>query len=122
MPGNATDPAMLSRYVNSSIQAEHQKVLWEYNVDLTANQSDYFILSEIAAGFDHALSVSNFRNFDKSTIIGDLSKVGIAVGGEALRTGMKALGVIGQVGAVRLFSVSSTNGPLTDTTLSLIHI
>jgi len=114
LPGNATDPAMLSRYVNSSTQTENQRVLWEYNVDLTAGRSDYFILSEIASGFEQALSTSKFRNFDKNRIVSDLSRVGIAVGGEALRTGMKALGVIGQVGAVRLFSPSRDDAPLRD--------
>lgn len=114
LPGNSTDPAMLSRYVNSSVGSENQRVLWEYNVDLTASRSDYFILSEIALGFKQALSTSNFRNFNENQIIADLSKVGIAVGGEALRTGMKALGVVGQVGAVRLFISNDDNAPLRD--------
>ena len=50
LPGNVTNPAMLSHYVNANIQGENQKVLWEYDVDLTSNRSDYYILSETSAG------------------------------------------------------------------------
>ena len=113
LPSNSIDPAILSHHINSTDHGrDHQRVLWEYQVDLAASQSDYFILSEIAQGFEQAIATSIFKNFDKQAIIRDLSKVGVAIGGESLRTGMKALGVLGQVGAIRLFSSENGNGPL----------
>ena len=119
LPGGTFDPSVLSNFVNASNNQESQKVLWEYNVDLTEPNSEYFILSEVAKGFDQSISISDFRSFDKKKLISDLSKVGIAIGGEALRSGTKALGVLGQVAAVRLFDKTSILSPLRDSELEV---
>ncbi|MDB9788950.1 hypothetical protein OAB86_00465 [Gammaproteobacteria bacterium] len=122
LPGGNFDPSVLSDFVNSSNQSENQKVLWEYNVDLASPNSEYFILSEVAEGFDQALKSSRFKDSDKQKLISDLSKVGVAIGGEALRSGTKALGVLGQIAAVRMFDNTSALSPLTtdDLTVGLI--
>lgn len=112
LPGGMFDPSVLSDFVNSSNNSENQKVLWEYNVDLASPNSEYFILSEVAEGFDQALQSSRFKDSNKRKLISDLSKVGVAIGGEALRSGTKALGVLGQIAAVRLFDNTSILSPL----------
>ena len=112
MPGGRFDPAVLSSIVNNSNLGNSQKVLWDYNADLTQPDSEFFIISEVADGFDIALSNSDFSRIDKTELIKDLGRIGIAIGGEALRNGSNALGVLGQAGAVWMFSADVVDSPL----------
>ena len=112
MPGGRFDPAVLSSIVNNSNLDSSQKVLWDYNADLTQPDSEFFIISEVADGFDIALSNSDFSRIDKTELIKDLGRIGIAIGGEALRNGSNALGVLGQAGAVWMFSADAVDSPL----------
>jgi hypothetical protein len=115
IPGQNADPAGFIQYAEDSWSSptDSQKVLWEYNIDVQGDQAEYFILSEIPRGFRHALQ-STSLSYEVSEIIHDLSSIGIAVGAEALQTGAKSLGVVGQVGAARLLtdSLSNSNSPL----------
>ena len=112
IPGNVANPAMLSHYVNSEGDLGTQKVLWDYKVDLTSRDSDCYTLSDIADGLAPAISTTIFKDFDTKKIVRDLSIVGIAIGGESLKSGTKALGIIGQIGAVRMFSSDTEMVPL----------
>lgn len=105
IPGQSLDPAILVKYVNDSISKSiNERALWDYSVSIDCQANSYFILSMIPRGFQ--VIVNNI--FDQGDIAGqfivELGKIGIAIGGEALKSGRRALGIVGLVGAVRLLT------------------
>lgn len=104
LPGNEIDPAVLVQYVKNGIERDQQvRALWDYKKDILANSSSYFVLSTIPKSFSVAVN-GFFGNTDIAReLILELGNIGIAIGGEALKSGRHALGVIGLAGAVRLF-------------------
>jgi len=118
VPGASIDPAILVQYVRdgSSNRQLRERALWDYKIDLAGKANSFYILSAIPPEFQ--VAVNGFFE-TKEDIAGqfivDLGKIGIAIGGEALKTGRHALGVIGLVGAVRLLSGKTSDGssPLT---------
>ncbi len=110
IPGQSIDPAILVKYVRDGADRLVQdRALWDYSLDLAGRLSSFYILSTIPRGFQ--LAVDGFFNKDDIAreFIVELGNIGIAIGGEALKSGRHALGIIGLVGAVRLF-VGQTNG------------
>lgn len=110
IPGYSIDPAILVKYVRDGAdRAIQERALWDYKLDVTGRESSYFVLSTIPKGFQ--IAVNGF--FGREDIAGDfiveLGRIGIAIGGEALRSGRHALGIIGLIGAVRLL-VGMTSG------------
>lgn len=111
IPGYSIDPAILVKYVRDGTdRAIEERALWDYKVDVTGRDSSHFVLSTIPRGFQ--IAVNGF--FDRDDIAGDfiveLGKIGVAIGGEALRSGRHALGIIGLIGAVRLLVGETSDG------------
>jgi len=108
IPGQSLDPAILVKYVHDSARrSSSERALWDYKVELGGQNSSFFILSTIPRSFQ--VSVNGFfgREDIASKFIVELGKIGIAIGGEALKSGRRALGIIGIVGAVRLLTGSN---------------
>jgi DNA phosphorothioation-dependent restriction protein DptH len=115
IPGRSIDPAILVKYVRDGAdRAIQERALWDYKLDVAGQANSFFILSTIPRGFQ--VAVNGF--FDREDIAGgfivELGRIGIAIGGEALKSGRHALGIIGLVGAVRLLveKVGSVSAPL----------
>ena len=111
IPGSSLDPAILVTYVHESVtKPDEERALWDYNLDVTGQAKSFFILSSIPKGFE--IAVNGF--FKKSQIaekfIVELGEIGIAIGGEALKSGRHALGIIGLVGAVRMLTGKTAGG------------
>lgn len=106
IPGDQIDPAVLIQYVRLGFQTGQARVLWDYNMSLTGAANSYFVLSQVPSGVMAALNGSAvLQGKDEAKkIIQELAEIGVAVGGESLRSGSKALGVIGLSAATRLFS------------------
>lgn len=109
-PGGGIDPAIFVKYVRDGASRSLQdRALWDYKVDIGNSQNTYYILSTIPKGF--SVFVNGF--FGKSNLasmfIEELGTLGIAIGGETLKSGRHALGVIGLVGAIRLFNGTGGN-------------
>jgi DNA phosphorothioation-dependent restriction protein DptH len=106
VPGAQLDPAALVKYVRNAYDNDiEQRALWDYNVDFTKGYRTYYVLSRVPAGFRTTLLGSPvLAGRDMSTdFLRELGEVGVAIGSEAMRSGNHALGVIGIVGAIRLF-------------------
>jgi len=102
-PGINLDPAILVKYVRDGCgRAMEERALWDYKFDITEAKNTYYVLSTISRGF--SIAVNGF--FDQEGVakkfIGELGAIGIAIGGEALKSGRHALGIIGLVGTIRL--------------------
>ena len=111
IPGYAVDPAILVKYVRDGADRSIQeRALWDYKLDITGSENSYFILSTIPKGFQVAVNGFFGRDDIASGFIVELGKIGIAIGGEALRSGRHALGIIGLIGAVRLLVGKIDNG------------
>lgn len=111
IPGQALDPAILVKYVcNSASRSPIERALWDYKVGLSGHMSSFYILSTIPRSFQ--VTVNGFFHEEDiaSEFILELGKIGIAIGGEALKTGRRALGIIGLVGAVRLLAGDYLSG------------
>lgn len=111
IPGPSLDPAILVKYVRDGFdRASQERALWDYKLDMTGRASSFFILSMIPKGFQ--IAVNGF--FGKTDIAGEiiveLGRIGIAIGGETLKSGRHALGIIGLVGAVRLLVGQASDG------------
>jgi len=111
IPGHSIDPAILVKYVRDGAdRAIQERALWDYKLDVTGRESSYFVLSTIPKGFQ--IAVNGF--FGRDDIAGDfiveLGRIGIAIGGEALRSGRHALGIVGLIGAVRLLVGKTSDG------------
>ena len=103
IPGDEIDPAVLIHYINRR-QATPlaQRALWDYRIDISGSKNTSYILSQIPKSFSMAVD-GFFEDTDLAEkFIVDLGKIGIAIGGEALKSGRHGLGVIGLVGAIRL--------------------
>lgn len=111
IPGQSVDPAVLVKYVRDGAdRLLQERALWDYKLDLAGRLNSFYILSTIPRGFQ--LTVNDFFGKDDiaGTFIIELGKIGIAIGGEALKSGRHALGIIGLVGAVRLFAGQTSDG------------
>lgn len=111
IPGQSIDPATLVKYVRDGADRTLQeRALWDYKLDLAGQANSFYILSTIPRGFQ--VAVNGF--FGKEDLAGgfvvELGRIGIAIGGEALKSGRHALGIIGLVGAVRLMVGEGGNG------------
>lgn len=105
IPGSSIDPAILVKYVRDSVDRKLQeRALWDYKMDLTGQANSFFVLSTIPREFQVAVNGFFEMGDTAGRFIIDLGEIGIAIGGEALKSGRHALGVIGLVGAVRLFT------------------
>jgi DNA phosphorothioation-dependent restriction protein DptH len=110
-PGGGLDPAIFVKYVRDGVSRSLQdRALWDYKVDIGNSQNTFYVLSTIPRGF--AVAVNGF--FGKGDVAGkfieELGALGIAIGGEALKSGRHALGVVGLVGAIRLLNGTGGNG------------
>ena len=109
-PGNGLDPAIFVKYVRDGVSRSLQdRALWDYKVDIGSSQNTYYVLSTIPRGFKVAVNGFFGKEDVASTFIGELGAMGIAIGGEALKSGRHALGVIGLVGAIRLLKGTGGN-------------
>lgn len=110
VPGRSIDPAVLVKYVRDGVDRSiEERSLWDYKVSVSGDASSFFILSKIPKSF--AVAVNGF--FGKAVsgeMIAELGNVGIAIGGEALKSGRHALGITGLVGAVRLLRGQTQDG------------
>lgn len=105
IPGHSIDPAVLVKYVQDDVELkDRERALWDYRVDVTGQGGSYFVLSTIPAGFKFSVNGFFGRDDIAEKFITDLGKIGIAIGGEALKSGRHALGIIGLVGAARLLT------------------
>ena len=110
-PGGGLDPAILVKYVRDGMSRSIQeRALWDYMVDLAGQSNSYYILSTTPRSFQVSVNGVFGRDDMASGFIGELGRIGIAIGGEALKSGRHALGVVGLVGAVRLFLGLGGNG------------
>jgi hypothetical protein len=105
VPGNHVDPAVFIKYVTEAIRKGENAALWDYSMSLTGALNSYFVLSKIPQSISHELNKSPVLSKKPiaPAVLGELARVGVAMGSESLRSGSKALGVIGVVAAVRLF-------------------
>ncbi len=104
IPGQTLDPAILVKYVRDGMDRDlEERALWDYRIDLSNEANSYFFLSAIPRSFHVAIN-GFFGSQDIARgFISDLGRIGIAIGGEALRSGKRA------VGAVRILSGVTNN-------------
>jgi DNA phosphorothioation-dependent restriction protein DptH len=103
IPGQSIDPAILVKYVRDGAdRALQERALWDYKLDLAGQANSFFILSTIPRGFQVAVNGFFGREDVARGFVVELGRIAIAIGGEALKSGRHALGIIGLVGAVRL--------------------
>lgn len=111
IPGHSLDPAVLVKYVRDGADRNIQeRALWDYRLDLGGGEASYFVLSTVPRGFQVAVNGFFGGHEVASGFLVELGRIGIAVGGEALRSGRHALGIIGLVGAVRLLMGENPSG------------
>jgi DNA phosphorothioation-dependent restriction protein DptH len=106
VPGGQIDPAVLVQYVNVGFSSGQARVLWDYSMSLTGAMNSYFVLSQVPESVAIALNGSPVLAGQPVglELVRELSEVGLAVGSESLRSSTNALGVIGVVAAIRLFT------------------
>lgn len=110
IPGHSIDPAVLVKYVrDGSDRKIEERALWDYKLDITGRENSYFVLSTIPRNFQVAVNGFFNKNIAGDFIV-ELGKIGISIGGEALKSGRHALGTIGLIGAVRLLVDETSNG------------
>lgn len=111
IPGYSIDPAILVKYVRDGAdRAIQERALWDYKLDVSGRESSHFVLSTIPKGFQVAVNGFFGRDDIAGDFIVELGRIGIAIGGEALRSGRHALGIIGLIGAVRLLVGMTKDG------------
>jgi len=112
IPGQSIDPAILVKYVRDGADrgAHQERALWDYKLDITGQANSFFILSTVPSRFRVAVNGFFGRDDIAGVFIVDLGKIGIAIGGEALKSGRHALGIIGLIGAVRLMTGHTSDG------------
>jgi len=113
VPGDDADPAAFIRYVKEGDKTGQARVLWDYNMSLVGAMNSYFVLSKVPEGILTKLNGSPvFHGADVAKqLVRELGDIGVAVGSESMRSGSKALGVVGMVAATRLF-MSGDRPPL----------
>ncbi|MFL2482238.1 MAG: hypothetical protein ACJ0HZ_06555 [Woeseiaceae bacterium] len=103
------------------------RLLWEYKIDFSGRNAEYFILSEISSEFKNILP-EQIRQNDED-IVRDLSLVGVAVGGESFKTKSSSKGVLGTIYAAwllkqfekdRVFSHGKNKFPIRDNDKNLV--
>lgn len=115
LQGPYLDPATFVAYVRNGYERYGQpRALWDYKVSIADSSTSYFIISPIAHAVQASLNGSPvFGGQDLAgEIVQELGSIGIAIGGESIRSTQKALGVIGLVGAIRLFAPNNPDSPL----------
>lgn len=111
VPGGGLDPAIFVKYVrDGSARSLQNRALWDYKVDIGNSKNTYYILSTIPKGFSVAVNGFFGKEDIASKFIEELGALGIAIGGEALKSGRHALGIVGLVGTIRLLNGSGGNG------------
>lgn len=111
VPGGGLDPAIFVKYVrDGSARSLQNRALWDYKVDIGNSQNTYYVLSIIPRGFSVAVNGFFGKEDIANKFIEELGALGIAIGGEALKSGRHALGVVGLVGTIRLLNGSGGNG------------
>lgn len=111
IPGSMIDPAILVKYVRDGAdRALQERALWDYKLDVAGRTSSFFILSTISRGFQVAVNGFFGRSDIAGEFIVELGRIGIAIGGEALKSGRHALGIVGLVAAVRLMVGKAQDG------------
>ncbi|MFZ1083666.1 MAG: type IV secretion system DNA-binding domain-containing protein [Terracidiphilus sp.] len=115
VPGAVLDPAVFVRYVRDGKDRQLEgRALWDYRVSLSRAYTSFFVLSTIPAAFRSAVNgVFGVPADLASEFVTELGQIGLAIAGEAMKSGRHALGSVGVVGAVRLFSGhADSSGPL----------
>lgn len=115
VPGTVIDPAVFVKYVMDG-ESSHieERALWDYHISLSRSCTSFFVLSTIPSAFRSAVNGIFGTSKDlASEFVTELGQIGLAIAGEAMKSGRNALGTVGVVGAVRLFSGHGNNlGPL----------
>ncbi len=107
LQGQELDPSAFVQYVDEGFRRYGQpRALWDYRISITKSSNSYFILSRLPDAIQATLNGSPVFEGKSLAIeiIRELGMLGLAIGGESVRSAQKALGVIGLVGAIRLFS------------------
>jgi hypothetical protein len=107
LPGGHADPAVFVHYIEEGMRRQQEaRALWDYRVSVAKKINSYYTLAQVPVDIKFALNGSPiFKDGDMASIlINELGLVGIAVGGEAMRSGSHALGVIGISAAVRMMT------------------
>ena len=110
LPGGHADPAVFVHYIAEGMRRQQEaRALWDYRVSVAKKINSYYTLAQVPVDIRFALNGSPiFKDGDMASIlINELGLVGIAVGGEAMRSGSHALGVIGVAAAVRMMTFST---------------
>lgn len=110
LPGGHADPAVFVHYIEEGVKRQQEaRALWDYRVSVAKKINSYYTLAQVPVDIKFALNGSPiFKDGDMaSTLINELGLVGIAVGGEAMRSGSHALGVIGISAAVRMMTTGA---------------
>ena len=105
LPSAVSDPAALVAFVEQPGGNGDSRSLWDYKHDITRRSHEsYYTLSRIPASLDSTLRECLGDDIgDPNSLITDLGKSGIAIGGESLKTTNAAKGAVGLAAAVRLF-------------------
>ena len=114
LPGGHADPAVFVHYIEEGARRHQEsRALWDYRVSVAKRVNSYYTLAQVPVDVKFALSGSPIfsNNSIGMTLINELGRVGIAVGGEAMRSGSHALGVIGISAAVRMMTSSAEGIP-----------
>jgi hypothetical protein len=115
VPGAVIDPAVFVRYVRDGHDRSlEERALWDYRVSLGKGAASYFIVSTIPAAFRSEVNGLFGDGIDHaSRFVTELGEAGLAIAGEAMKSGRHALGAVGLVAAVRLLvGGHSYYGPL----------
>ncbi len=107
LPGGNVDPAVFVHYIKEGVSRDlESRALWDFKVSIARKINSYYILSRVPQEIKYALNSPVFGGkLDVvSSLINDLGFIGIAVGGEAMRSSTHALGVIGVAAAIRLMT------------------
>lgn len=110
LPGGHADPAVFVHYIEEGMRRQQEaRALWDYRVSVAKKINSYYTLAQVPIDIKFALNGSPiFKDGNMASIlINELGLVGIAVGGEAMRSGSHALGVIGVSAAVRMMTSSA---------------
>ena len=110
-PGAGLDPAVFVKYTqDGSTKSYEDRALWDYRIDIADGEHSYYVLSTIPKAFGVAVNGFFGKGGEAGRFIEELGKLGIAIGGEALKSGRHALGVIGLVGTIRMINGTGGNG------------
>ncbi|MGI9460933.1 MAG: FtsK/SpoIIIE domain-containing protein, partial [Pirellulales bacterium] len=101
-PGDDIDPALVQHFVAGHASTPH--ALWDYRVSLGASKTpSYFIFSKSSKTFTQAIrSLLPASGESPENILKEMARMGIALTGESERTGRRARGCVGLVGAAKI--------------------